>query len=359
MKKPMSMNRPLAPAHLRMNPFGYGVVDAYQELVTFTDNQVDVVSKATMALTVSCARCHNHKFDPVSQQDYTRFYGVMISNRPTTIVVDSQEKQRRHQEAIKQLKPQIKKAFATYWLSQIESLEDRLQKVELKERDDSDALSPWLQMKEQGPEAFESYWEGLQGHVGRVEAHNKKVKEKAAAYYDLRDPKVAAMFFKTGNGSHLSTQPAGSFALKGEGENVFQGVYPAGVYSHLISDKHAAVMGSPRMTVSGNNLWIRAAGQQAKRRYAVRHYPFGGLLHDDHRLNQTLPVWQSSRKMAIWQGEKIHYEFRTARDVISGPGDERSWWGVSEILMSPEAPQRRGAPLSLWVPRRLWTKRLC
>ena len=339
----------IGPAHLRMNPFGYGVVDAYQELVTFTDNQVDVVSKATMALTVSCARCHNHKFDPVSQQDYTRFYGVMISNRPTTIVVDNQEKQRRHVEAIKQLKPQIKKAFATHWLSQIESLEERLQKVELKERDDSDALSPWLQMKEQGPEAFESYWQGLREHVGRVEAHNRKVKEKAAAYYDLRDPKVAAMFFKTGNGSHLSTQPAGSFALKGEGENVFQGVYPAGVYSHLISDKHAAVMGSPRMTVSGNNLWVRAAGQQAKRRYAVRHYPFGGLLHDDHRLSQTLPVWQSSRKMAIWQGEKIHYEFRTARDVISGPGDERSWWGVSEILMSPEAPQRRGAPLSLWV----------
>ena len=120
----------IGPAHLRMNPFGYGVVDAYQELVAFTDNQVDVVSKATMALTVSCARCHDHKFDPVSQKDYTRFYGVMISNRPTTIVVDSQEKQRRHQDAIKQLKPQIKKAFATYWLSQMESLEDRLEKVE-------------------------------------------------------------------------------------------------------------------------------------------------------------------------------------------------------------------------------------
>ena len=130
---------------------------------------------------------------------------------------------------------------------------------------------------------------------------------------------------------------------------MFRGVYPAGVYSHLISDKHAAVMGSPRMTVSGNNLWVRAAGDKAKRRYAVRHYPFGGLLHDDHRLAQPLPVWQGSRKMAIWQGEKIHYEFRTARDVISGPGDERSWWGVSEILMGPEAPQSMGAPLSLWV----------
>jgi hypothetical protein len=109
----------------------------------FTDNQVDVVSKATMALTVSCARCHDHKFDPVSQKDYTRFYGVMISNRPTTIVVDSQEKQRRHQDAIKQLKPQIKKAFVTYWLSQMKSLEDRLEKVESSKKErDSGALDP-------------------------------------------------------------------------------------------------------------------------------------------------------------------------------------------------------------------------
>ena len=340
----------IGPAHLRMNPFGYGVVDAYQELVAFTDNQVDVVSKATMALTVSCARCHDHKFDPVSQKDYTRFYGVMISNRPATIVVDSQEKQRRHQDAIKQLKPQIKKAFTTYWLSQMESLEDRLEKVKsTKKQHDSDALTPWLRMKEKGPKEFESYWKELQGHVKRVKAHNKKVKEGAVAYYDLRDPKVVATFFKTGNGSHLSPQPAGSFALRGEGENVFQGVYPAGVYSHLISTKHAAVMGSPRMTAAANNLWVRAAGSKANRRYAVRHYPFGGLLHDNHRLDQPVPVWQGSRKMDIWQGEKIHYEFRTARDVINQEGDERSWWGVSEILMGPEAPQSMGAPLSLWV----------
>ncbi len=133
-------------------------------------------------------------------------------------------------------------------------------------------------------------------------------------------PRWPPCFSKRGMAHIYPHKPAGSFALKGEGENVFQGVYPAGVYSHLISDKHAAVMGSPRMTVSANNLWVRAAGEQANRRYAVRHYPFGGLLHDNHRLNQPVPVWQGSRKMAIWQGEKIHYEFRTARDVINRRG---------------------------------------
>ena len=35
----------------------------------FTDNQVDVLSKTFQGLTVSCARCHNHKFDAISQTD--------------------------------------------------------------------------------------------------------------------------------------------------------------------------------------------------------------------------------------------------------------------------------------------------
>ena len=37
----------IGPAHLRMNPFGYGVVDAYQEMVTFTDHQVAMVALLT------------------------------------------------------------------------------------------------------------------------------------------------------------------------------------------------------------------------------------------------------------------------------------------------------------------------
>ncbi len=43
------------------------------------DEQIDVVSRSTMALTVSCARCHDHKFDPVSTEDYYAMAGIFRS----------------------------------------------------------------------------------------------------------------------------------------------------------------------------------------------------------------------------------------------------------------------------------------
>jgi hypothetical protein len=48
------------------------------------DDRIDVVTRGTMGLTVSCARCHDHKFDPIPTQDYYSLYGVFAScNEPT------------------------------------------------------------------------------------------------------------------------------------------------------------------------------------------------------------------------------------------------------------------------------------
>ena len=43
------------------------------------DEQIDVVTRSTMALTVSCARCHNHKFDPIPTTDYYALAGIFTS----------------------------------------------------------------------------------------------------------------------------------------------------------------------------------------------------------------------------------------------------------------------------------------
>ncbi|MFZ2278984.1 MAG: DUF1549 and DUF1553 domain-containing protein [Prosthecobacter sp.] len=43
------------------------------------DDRIDVVTRGTLGLTVACARCHDHKFDPIPTRDYYALYGVFQS----------------------------------------------------------------------------------------------------------------------------------------------------------------------------------------------------------------------------------------------------------------------------------------
>jgi len=43
------------------------------------DDRIDVVMRGTQGLTVACARCHDHKFDPIATRDYYALYGVFQS----------------------------------------------------------------------------------------------------------------------------------------------------------------------------------------------------------------------------------------------------------------------------------------
>ncbi len=43
------------------------------------DDRIDVVTRGTMGLTAGCARCHDHKYDPISTKDYYSLYGVFDS----------------------------------------------------------------------------------------------------------------------------------------------------------------------------------------------------------------------------------------------------------------------------------------
>lgn len=45
------------------------------------DDQIDVVSRGLLALTVGCARCHDHKYDAIPTEDYYSLHGVFASSR--------------------------------------------------------------------------------------------------------------------------------------------------------------------------------------------------------------------------------------------------------------------------------------
>ena len=55
------------------------------------DDRIDVVSRGLLGLTVSCARCHDHKFDPIPASDYYAFYGMFRSTHtPDTLPLISE-----------------------------------------------------------------------------------------------------------------------------------------------------------------------------------------------------------------------------------------------------------------------------
>jgi len=60
-------------------------VDIRKDEADRIDNMIDVTSKAFQGLTLSCSRCHDHKFDPLAAKDYYSFYGVMEGTRFTPV----------------------------------------------------------------------------------------------------------------------------------------------------------------------------------------------------------------------------------------------------------------------------------
>ena len=64
---------------LALGPKMLAEPDKEKERVDVIDEQIDVVTKAFLGQTIACARCHDHKFDPISHADYFAISGVFRS----------------------------------------------------------------------------------------------------------------------------------------------------------------------------------------------------------------------------------------------------------------------------------------
>ena len=59
----------------------YKNTDAAKAAADELDDRIDTLTRGFLGITVSCARCHDHKFDPIPQQDYYSLAGVFHSSR--------------------------------------------------------------------------------------------------------------------------------------------------------------------------------------------------------------------------------------------------------------------------------------
>ncbi len=79
-------------------------VDIRQDECERIDNKVDVFSKTFLGLTVSCARCHDHKFDPISSQDYYALTGFMLGSSFRQVRFEAMENNRRRADELEALR---------------------------------------------------------------------------------------------------------------------------------------------------------------------------------------------------------------------------------------------------------------
>jgi hypothetical protein len=70
----------IATGMLAIGNWGGGDADKEKLLTDIADDQIDVVGRAMLGLTLACARCHDHKFDPISTADYYGLAGIFLSS---------------------------------------------------------------------------------------------------------------------------------------------------------------------------------------------------------------------------------------------------------------------------------------
>lgn len=91
-------------------------VDIRQDECERIDNKVDVFSKTFLGLTVSCARCHDHKFDPIRTEDYYALTGFMLSSSFRQVRFEAMENNRRVGDQLRRLRaeytPRLARASA-------------------------------------------------------------------------------------------------------------------------------------------------------------------------------------------------------------------------------------------------------
>ncbi|MCA9181344.1 MAG: DUF1549 domain-containing protein, partial [Planctomycetales bacterium] len=352
-------------AHWRMVFHGFAPTDALDEKVRFTDDALDTVTKAFLGLTVSCARCHDHKFDAISQADYTALAGILASTRPGRAEIDLPKRLDKNRDELQQLKPTIQAAIAAQWLKSLEDLPTRLidnvaanpaasekqhwlyplhklRQLEQSSVDGSSPASAWLELVEEfeGAQANQSsflastlgpnwnladvsqshswyrYGSGLMGqmpHVGQVGAEvpgerlAESVDESAGKSFD--DQASGPIEEANGSSDGGASGPMeaggaghpGEFTIEADGERVIGGVFPASVITHSLSTKHGGRFTSPDFTVGPGQ---RLWLQVCGDGQAMSRY----VVQDFPRDGTVYPVTELKRERGwYWQAYDVGY----------------------------------------------------
>ena len=308
----------------------------HQEMV---HNKIDAFSKAFLATTVACARCHNHKLEAVSQRDYYALGAVFMMPRWTSRCVDAPGKNDAAISKLKELRASIRNELAARWKTAVitpaappdAKLGDIAYPIARLAKPDGTIEATWS--------ALAKEWAGTR--AARVTAN--------AAYTvlaDFSEPKLPAGWVAEGDGFTHGWVPDATPLIALEGDVVVARLLPRGYHTHALSSKlPGAVRMPPQSRVAGNVVSLRLAGGE-----------FGGTLTMDENafqgegiafFNDPKLTWRSYGDTPLRHSvTRVTIDFATASlnpnfpprvDLVPMPPsdagyDKRSWLSLTGIV---------------------------
>ena len=358
-------------AFLRLGEMGHDSCTSFRELRTdVVDDQIDTLSKAFQGLTVACARCHDHKLDPIPTKDYYALYGVLTSSRQVTRTLNTGRSQPLIAQQMKALKPAIRKEIASLWIEQCDRIPNYLLAAQSSwegepapqgldpervlawrhtlEREAADSESPlfvWnAVLCESGSgKELQAVWERTRVNLER-EQERRQIFNQAnfSSFADFREG--YANWSPEGLGLSEGATRGGDIAVAREGLTAVSDVFSAGVYSHALSERLNAALRSPYLPKESKFLSLKmSGGKLSARRTIVDNCSLG----DGYQiLDSRTPRWE---KVDILHKEPfpVYTELLTKQNNLRFPerpgmmedftqqdlGEPGSFFGIVEAVL--------------------------
>ncbi len=345
------------------------------------DNQIDVMTKSFLGITVACARCHDHKFDPITTADYYALAGFLQSSRKDEALLDphgkiadaaaelSQLRSKANAEfvaVVPQPSEDVAADFAAYLAAAIDfsqTTSGSTAATFAQERGlDPERLSRWVEAvkptdKDQPAQPdflFKSLVKGLQNKPQPTFADWKDnvIAELATATKTAQDTFASTELFADFNsgdyGDWFVTGTAfGAGPTQGHDSDATSPAAaptPSGVaHSGQLAGKLQGVLRSPTFTITGNRMFYRMAGRGGRIRLIIDGYymnEFSGLLFGDMKFDVNTDgryVWRS-QYVGKYLGHKAYIEL-----IDDGDG----FVAVDEIRIGNSQPQDTPDPAIL------------
>jgi len=189
-------------------------VDIREDEGSRIDNQIDVLSKTFQGLTVSCARCHDHKFDAISTRDYYALVGFMQSTRYQEAFVDPPERIGRYVAQLNDLQSQAEPLIKKNLSIDALHLDDWANKLSAKDRQKpTHPLYPWLALRNVKAEAeFSPQRQSLLEKLNEATESDAKHRSACVVFESFDKPDYAG-WYVTGQAFTNAPAAAGEISL--------------------------------------------------------------------------------------------------------------------------------------------------